>query len=357
MFESYTFEKIMKDMLARVPSSYDKREGAVIYDAIAPMAAELAQAYISLDALLNETFADTASLEYLEKRAAEKGLSRIAATYAVLQAEFTPAALEIAIGARFNHGTLNYVVTEKISSGVYQVRCETAGTIGNASLGALIPIDYIEGLETAKLTEVLVYARDAETVEELRKRYIEAQQTQAFGGNIADYKDKVMSLDGIAVGSVKVTPVWNGGGTVKLTITNAEHGAPTDELIEEVQNAIDPVGHSGQGYGLAPIGHVVTVEGATATSINIVTAITYESGWSWDASKAYIMAAIDEYFADLGDGWADTDAVIVRVSQIETKILGCKGVLDVSDTTINGTAKNIQLESNQMPVRGTVNGE
>jgi uncharacterized phage protein gp47/JayE len=357
MFESYTFEKIMKDMLARVPASYDKREGAVIYDAIAPVAAELAQAYISLDALLNETFADTASLEYLEKRAAEKGLTRIAATYAVLQAEFTPASLEIAIGTRFNHEALNYEVIEKISDGVYRVQCETAGTVGNASLGTLIPIDYIDGLETAKLTEVLVYARDAETVEELRERYIEAQQTQAFGGNVADYKEKVLNLDDIAVGSVKVDPVWNGGGTVKLTITDAEYKAPTDELVEEVQTAIDPVGHSGKGYGLAPIGHVVTVVGAEAVTIDIVSTISYETGWSWDASKEYIKAAIDEYFADLGEGWADTDAIVVRVSQIENKILGCRGVLDVGDTTINGATKTLQLESNQIPARGTVNGE
>ena len=357
MFESYTFEKILKDMLARVPSSYDKREGAVIYDAIAPVAAELAQAYISLDALLNETFADTASLEYLEKRAYEKGLTRIPATYAVLQAEFTPVTLEIAIGARFNCDALNYTVTEQISAGVYKVQCETAGTAGNANLGNLIPIDYIEGLETAKLTEVLVYARDDETVDELRERYYDAQQSQAFGGNVADYKEKVLSIDGVAVGSVKVDPIWNGGGTVKLTITDSEYKVPTDELIEKVQTAIDPVGHSGKGYGLAPIGHVVTVVGVEAVAINIVSSITYESGWSWDASKGYIKAAVDEYCADLSEGWADTDAIVVRISQIETKILACRGVLDVGDTTINGAAENLQLESNQIPVRGTINGE
>lgn len=329
----------------------------MIFDAIAPCAAELAQAYISLDALLNETFADTASLEYLIKRAAEKGITRIAATQALLQAVFTPDTLEIAIGARFNRGALNYAVTEKISAGVYKVECETAGTVGNANLGTLIPIDYIDGLETATLTEVLVYARDDETEDELRERYIEAQQTQAYGGNIADYKAAVLNLDGIGVGSVKVLPVWNGGGTVKLQITDATYKSPSEELLEEVQNAIDPVGHSGQGYGIAPIGHVVTVEGAESVTVNITSTISYQTGWSWETSKEYIKAAIDDYLTELSKNWADMDNVVVRISLIEARILGCAGVLDVTGTTINSAEANLELESNQIPVRGTINGE
>lgn len=354
MFEDYTYEKILKDMLARVPSSYDKREGAVIFDAIAPCAAELAQAYISLDALLNETFADTASLEYLIKRASEKGITRIQATNAVLKAVFTPTTLDIPIGARFNCDALNYTVTEKISNGEYKVECETAGTAGNVNIGTLIPIDYIAGLETAALSEVLIYARDDETVDELRERYIEAQQTQAFGGNVADYKQKTLSLDG--VGSVKVTPVWNGGGTVKLTITDANNTVPTDTLIEEVQEAIDPQSE-GTGYGLAPIGHVVTVVGAEGVKINVLSTIAYAAGWSWETSCEYIKAAVESYLARLRDGWADTDNVVVRSSLVEAAILSAAGVIDATATTINGTTGNITLEGNEIPIRGTVNGE
>ena len=46
MFEGYTFEYLMESMLSRVPDSLDKREGSIIYDALAPAAAELAQMYI-----------------------------------------------------------------------------------------------------------------------------------------------------------------------------------------------------------------------------------------------------------------------------------------------------------------------
>ena len=61
MFEEYTFEVILNAMLARVPDTIDKRQGSIIYNALAPAAVELQNMYINLDVILNETFADTAS--------------------------------------------------------------------------------------------------------------------------------------------------------------------------------------------------------------------------------------------------------------------------------------------------------
>ncbi len=76
MYETNTFEYVLDRMLARVPSSLDKREGSIIYDALAPAAAELAQMYMELDVNLNLSFADTASGEFLERRAFDFGLYR-----------------------------------------------------------------------------------------------------------------------------------------------------------------------------------------------------------------------------------------------------------------------------------------
>ena len=85
MYEEMTFDVIMDRMLDRIDDEYDKREGSIIYDALAPAAYELAQMYIEFDAILNEAFADTASREYLIRRAAERGLTPTEATHAVLQ--------------------------------------------------------------------------------------------------------------------------------------------------------------------------------------------------------------------------------------------------------------------------------
>ena len=352
MYGEMTFDVIMQQMLNRVPSTFDKREGSIIYDALAPAAAELAQLYIELDVVLNQTFADTATHEYLEKRCAERGIIRTPATYAIVQGEFTPTTVDV-LGERFSCGIYNYEVTEATDvEGVYQLTCETSGELPNAVSGQLIPINYIDGLQTATITSLLIPGEDTEDDESLRERYFDSLSSQAFGGNIADYKEKTKMIDG--VGGVKVTPVWNGGGTVLLTITASDFSVPTDTLIDNVQTLIDPTQNNGEGKGIAPIGHVVTVKGVEAKTINITTQITYQDGWSFEDSSSYINSAIDEYFKSLAEEWEDANNIVVRVSAIEQRILSCPGILDIQDTTLDGEAKNLQLNEYEIPVRGDI---
>lgn len=351
MYETNTYEAILARMLEKIPDTLDKREGSIIFDALAPVAAELAQAYIEMDVILNESFADTASREYLIKRAAERGLSPSPSTYTVAKGEFN---IDVSVGDRFSCGDYNYVATEKISTGKWKLKCETAGSTSNGNLGMLIPIDYIYGLESAQLTEVLIPGEDEEETEDFRNRYFSTLSTKSFGGNKSDYIEKVNAISG--VGGVKVYPVWNGGGTVKLVIINSEYGKASDALIDSVQTVIDPTVNQEAGDGLAPIGHVVTVETVTETIIDISFSITYQEGYSFEDVKSYITGMIDSYFLELRKTWADSDSLIIRISQLESRLLNVTGVLDVTGTTINGTASNLALGADDIPVRGTVIG-
>ena len=358
MYENITYESILERMLERVPNTFDKREGSVIYDALAPAALELQNMYIELDNVLNESFADTATLPYLVRRAAEKGINQFPATSAILKVISTPSTIEIPIGSRFSLNELNYVITEKITDGEYTIQCETPGVVGNSQFGNIIPIDYIQGLETIEITEVLIPGQDEEDVEELRSRYMNSMTSNAYGGNIADYKEKVGTLKG--VGGLKVIPVWNGGGTVKIVFVNTEFDVPSPELVANIQEQVDPSGNSGKGYGIAPIGHVVTVEGVTAVKIDIVTEIFYDEDWSWETSASEILKAIDDYFLELSKEWDDTNKLVVRISQIESRILNCEGVTDVTGTTLKIgetiTSKNLTLGEYEIPTRGLING-
>ena len=67
MFEEMTYEKIMERMLSRVPDALDKREGAIIFDALAPAAFEMSILYTELETALDQTFADTCQGVYLDK--------------------------------------------------------------------------------------------------------------------------------------------------------------------------------------------------------------------------------------------------------------------------------------------------
>ena len=54
LFEDKTYERLLDNALSKVDSSIDKREGSIIYNALAPAIAELAQAYIGLDFIFNQ---------------------------------------------------------------------------------------------------------------------------------------------------------------------------------------------------------------------------------------------------------------------------------------------------------------
>jgi uncharacterized phage protein gp47/JayE len=394
----------MERILARVSSAIDKREGSIIWDATGPASVELATLYTALDFILTATYADTAPREYLIKRAAERGLAPKAAAYAVLHADFNKV---VPIGSRFSCDKLNYIVTERMEDAdtentvAFRVQCETVGAIGNTEFGRLIPIEYINGLDYAELVEVLIPGAEEEDTETFRKRYIDSLTSQAFGGNQTDYKDKVLSLAG--VGAVKVIPVWNGdikpsdmipssdvtawytgvvdsltgdvktwltavytavvnekltvGGTVRLVIMDSAYGIPSAELVADVQEAIDPPGSQGDGLGIAPIGHVVSVVGVASTSVDVAFTLEYKPGWDFDAAKSYIESAIDDYFAELAKEWQDDDGgLVVRIAQLETRVLSSPGILDVKSTLINGQSENLTLDVEHIPVRGDVSG-
>lgn len=353
MFEDVTYEGILKRMLDRIPSNQNKREGAVIYDSTAPAAAELENAFYLVAGTLRECYPDTASLPYLIKHAESRGIYHKKATIATLKAVSTPSTIEIPIGTRFSLDSLNYIISEKIKDGEYEVVCETVGDAGNTHFGNMIPIDYIEGLETFELTELITPGTPEEDVESLRARYFQNVSSQAFGGNIADYREKVMSITG--VGGVKVESAWEGGGTVLVIIIDSTYKSPSNELIDLVQNELDP-GIEGKGYGTAPIGHKVTVDGATSIPINIEADIVYKDGWSWDSTSSYVTKAVEDYITGIAKNWDEKNdtKLIVRISYIEAAILNCEGVLDVKVTKLNGSAENLTLETHQIPTRGKI---
>ena len=51
------------------------------------------------------------------------------------------------------------------------------------------------------------------------------------------------------------------------------------------------------------------------------------------------------------EDWDKEDNLIVRISQLETRLLGVAGVLDITNTKMNNSTSNLSLESNEIPVR------
>jgi uncharacterized phage protein gp47/JayE len=353
MYPSY--EELMERKLALIDDKRDKRQGSIIFDALAPNAAETAMFYTELEFLKNRTYADTAQGNDLTMRCAERGIYRKPATKAIFLGKFVDKngnGISIPIGSRFHLEELNYkVISPKENLGEYYVECETEGIIGNTYLGNLVPMEYIEGLAQASLIELLTDGEDEESDEELRKRYLSSFATDAFGGNIADYKRKISALDG--VGGVKVYPVWNGGGTVKVVILDSGYRKATETEIQILQQKIDPQ-KRGMGEGIAPIGHKVTVDTVEEVFCNIQMQIILENDTDIPSIQENMKVWLEEYFLQLRKEWEESQGLVIRIRYLEARVLDIPGVVDVAGTLLNGESQNLHLQENQVPILGEI---
>lgn len=351
MYEEETFENILQRVFKGLDTDFDIREGSLLYNAITPVVWELAEVYIALKMIFERMYADTAPRAELIRRAKERGIIPYQATAAIGQGEFN---CDIPLQSRFSLNDTNWTVIEKIGNGIYKMQCETKGRIGNNKVGDMEALEYNKELEYAKLTKILIPGEDEEETEHFRKRYFNSLISQAYGGNIADYREKVTAIAGI--GGVKVYPVWNGGGTVKLVIINSDYAVPTPALTSKVQEVIDPPEKTGQGYGVAPIGHQVTIVPVTEKKIHLEFNLSYQVGYHFESVKASIEQTVDAYFYDLNKTWADNKNLVIRVARLESRILDLPGILDVTGTWINGDTKNMVLLPDEIAVRGDVIG-
>ena len=339
------YEGLLKQALDKIPDNYDKREGSVIFNAIAPMAMELSYLYLKLRTMTDLIFIDTSVGNYLDRLVIQNGIVRIEPTYAEKYGAFNLPHLE---GKIFIKDNVQFEVIQQIDSPndttfIYKLRCTEIGQIGNVESGPLTSLNYINGLTRAEIIGTIHEGSDVESDEHLRQRYIDNVTDIPYGGNKSDYRGRIKQMDG--VGNCKVIPIWNGPGTVKCIITNADYEQPSDQLVKQVQQAIDPT-LDGHGVGIAPIGHIVTITGATNDDINIsAEVITHNPPTDL---KNKMEAAINKYFQSLNKNWELLENITVRISQITNTLLDVEGIIDVGEILINGKNANYLIDSDKL---------
>ena len=352
MYEDMTYDNLLAEGKAQISDGILKNEGSLVHNALSVIAYELEKFYIQADYLMKQIDPSNADYDNLVLLCKQRGIYPSDATAAIVK---IVANVDLPIGARFSLNIFNYTVTEAIEDEehAYRATCETTGSAPNGIKGTLTPITYVAGLTSAELTEVLVEGEDATTQEELLEEYTNSFVSGSFGGNVAQYKEEVSDITGI--GGCKVYPVWNGGGSVKIVAISSSYNTVSDELIQTVQETICPT--SDKGYGIAPIGHNVTVVSVTGETVNVATNITYASGQSWDTIGDKITAAIEAYFLSLRKAWDDgseSEFITAYVSRTEAHILEVAGVLDVSGTTLNGESVKLELAWDEIPILGEI---
>ena len=362
----YSYEYLLALALSQVPNTVDKREGSIIYDALAPACYVLAEYFMELYKFGQETSALTATGEWLEMRCKEQGISRNEATPAVKKAIFTkedgtPAAASL--GNRFStiseEAPLYYVITDvyrnesgNVVEGAYQATCESPGVEGHQYTGNIIPLDYLPQIATAVLADTIIPGTNAETDDELRSRYFETINSKTFAGNIAHYKEMLLSITG--VGAVQIYPVWNGGGTVKVSIVDSTLLPVSNDFLNIVQEKIDPdaiEGYSGTGLGQAPIDHRVTVVTPTAVPLTISGTVVLYGGYALPQVQEDVKNALESYLATLRTSWGESSSLneyslTIYNAQIIRTILSVPGVANVTNVKVNESSEDIVLSEN-----------
>lgn len=339
MYEEYTFDFLierMKQRVINIDSTIDVNEGSLIYNALAPAAWELAQAYISMDVVLNNISLDTASGEYLTSLCNQNGIQRKLATKSLRRGEFD---VNVPIGSRFSLNDTTYIVLSKIEDFLFILECEQYGTIGNTYNGILTALEFIEGLSRAILTDILESGTNEETDDNLRERIREYLTIPSQDGNLAQYKLWAQEYEGI--GRAKIFPQWNGGNTVKIAITNGLFLPAEMSLVDKFQKYMDPE-ISGLGNGVAPIGSKVTITGGISKSINITASVVLAEGFV-DAEGAN--EAIRDYLSSI---------VFLKSSvsylRIGSTLLDCRSIEELSNLKINDGSVDIQLVDDEIPI-------
>lgn len=354
MWENMTYETILDDMLSRVTSDVDKREGSVIYDALAPCAYQLAQNYFLLNNFLDLVSGDTAVGEYLDRVVADYGLVRKPPSYAIREIRSSG---PINIGTRWGLNidndvevyndrgelvktrNLPYKIIESIGVNTYSAICEYAGIAGHIYTGQLENIDNVSGI-VATIEGIVASGYDSETDENLRLRLYAYLQRPSTSGNVFNYREWAMSVPG--VGAAKVFPLWNGNGSVKVLIV--DNNMEADETLEPV--VLEYI------ESVRPIGANITVDSPGGREISISAELALDGTSVYEDVKNSFISGITKYLKSLV-----FETYIVSYAKIGSILLSTSGVADYSNLIVNGGTENVMIYDDEMPVLGSVSLE
>lgn len=246
-----TYETILQRMLDTLPSDLDKSEGSFIWDALSPVAIELALASIWAQEVLRRGFASTTFGAYLDLRCEEHGISRRLATKAAGQVTFTgtpgtviPAGTQVSTASSEAAPAIFFATKSDATIGAggtvtVDIEAVEAGASGNVAVGTITmlaqPVAGVTGVSNAVAT---TGGLDEEDDASLLTRYLQRVRSPSAGGNKADYVNWAMEVPG--VGGVAVVPVRDGPGTVSICIINTNKVPADQAIVDAVQDYIAP---------------------------------------------------------------------------------------------------------------------
>ena len=359
-------EEIHEKMLSNLPEDIDKSEGGFPWDFTRPTAIEIAELkeYVLVEVLKSLSPVTCEESYLLDYHADGRGLVRRESVNATGYVTVTAkAGLVIPLGYGFSTeaddegNTIDFVTTEEVtvdSLGNAKIPIEAAegGSASNVGVNTIV---LHAGDETGELLDEIISVTNEEAVtggfdeeddDTLRERIVEYDRSHdiSYVGNVADYKRWALSVPG--VGAVTVIPAKDDSGTIKIILMD-QNGVPASKQIQDAvyDYIMRPDSESDR---LAPPNAVLEITAPETVVVNISAVVYLREAEIGDVQND-LKAALQSYLLNV----SSNDSA-VRISAINSIIGAVSGIYDYDSVQINGVSKNVDLESGQMPVLGTV---
>ncbi len=318
--------QILDDMVSYLAASNsaltDFNIGSATRSLLEVIAVVVAEIHWLQESLILRFFVVTATGQWLDRRADEVGLTRVAerATTRVLEIAHADGAPEVLIPAgkqfRTQPGSSIQVVYEVTSdttlpAGEAMVEVPVVSTANGAATAipdgtALAQTGAaLAGIDTIITGTVSTAGLDQETDAHLRERVLARMRSPIGPGSKSDLRVWALEVD--AVEDAIVLANWDGDageyalGHATVMVLGPDHSIPDGSVIAAAQDYLDPSPYT-EGGGKAAVGARIHVIGPTAILIDVTVTVTPATGYDPATVRANVQANIEAAINGLGIG-------------------------------------------------------
>lgn len=349
-YDDVTPESIKTRMLAEVEvagEDIDIREGSYTNTLVSEAAYELYRLYQLLPGVLDAVFPDENAGEYIDKNAAQIGMTRQSGEKATVTVTFTgedgteiPA--ETALYA--TQSGFQFVTRESIAiSGGSATATAIAAEVGakyNVRAGEINALyTNVAGVHSVSNAEAATGGVDAESDADLYARYHARRTMPATSGNPSHYITWALETEGVAFANC--VPIWDGPGTVKVIVAGSGREPVDENVRSECAQYIETQ---------RPVGAAVTVVSTAARKIPMTARVTLVDGYS----TADVTDQLTQAVTALLERQEFGVAVTIPYSRFLGCLLQCAGVADYSSFSVDGGTAAVTLAAEDAAGVGTV---
>lgn len=313
------------------------------------LAAQVYGLYQEAEWTRRQCFPQTATGEELDKHAFLRGLTRNEAVRATGTLRFsvgTAAQTDLPIlqgTVCMTAGLVTFETTREavLPAGNLSVdvpaQAVRPGSGGNTPAGTIRTMAVAPtGVAACTNPAAFTGGRETEEDEDLRARILASYQRLPNGTNAAYYEQEATALEGVA--AANVLPKNRGLGTVDIYIA-ADGGLPSQELLEEVQDALE---------SKREIAVDLRVLSPQAVTVNVLVSVKARESHLIQSVREAVSAAIQTWF---DGGLLGKDLLLADLRQLIYETEG------VANYRIDSPANDVTVSPGQLPVLGILSVE